>query len=115
MTEKTTTSPELLALLEQARSHRMTPDEIRAQRRSYVAGEMAMGSDADEAAYRAALAAGDAAEVARLNAEAEARRRAALASELRAWLMTYSGLSVSRRDAENLRDFLIKSGWTAPR
>lgn len=38
-----------------------------------------------------------------------------VASELRAWLMTYSNLSVSRYDAENLRDFLIKSGWREPK
>lgn len=36
------------------------------------------------------------------------------ASEIRAWLMAYSGMSVSRRDAENLVDFLKKSGWRAP-
>ncbi len=37
------------------------------------------------------------------------------ASEIRVWLMTYSGMSVSRHDAESLVDFLVKSGWTRPR
>lgn len=72
-------SPDLAALLEAARGHVMTPEERRAQRRSMVAAEAAFGSDADEAAYRDALARGDAAEAARLNAEAEARRQQALA------------------------------------
>lgn len=35
-------------------------------------------------------------------------------SELRAWLMTYSGMIVSRRDAENLVEFLVASGWKQP-
>ncbi len=34
------TDPELLALLEKARSHVMTPEERRHQRRSWVIGEM---------------------------------------------------------------------------
>lgn len=36
------------------------------------------------------------------------------ASEIRAWLMTYSGMNVSRYDAESLVDFLKKSGWKEP-
>jgi hypothetical protein len=34
------TDPELAALLEKARGHVMTPDEIAAQRRSWVVGEL---------------------------------------------------------------------------
>lgn len=37
-----------------------------------------------------------------------------LPGELRAWLMTYTGYSVSGRDAENLIDFLKKTGWKEP-
>ena len=77
---QTTTSPELLALLKRAAAHEMTPDEMRAQRRSVVAAEMAMGSDADEAAYHLAWERGDEAEMARLQAEGEARRQRALAT-----------------------------------
>ena len=71
-------SPELLAWIEDARQRKVTPEEIAAQRRSYVAAQMAIGSDADEAEYRTALAAGDEATLARLNAEAEARQQRAL-------------------------------------
>jgi hypothetical protein len=74
------TSPELLALLERARSlPPPTPEEIAAQRRSYVAAEAAMGTDADEAAYSVALDTGDTATLARLDAEADARHARALA------------------------------------
>jgi hypothetical protein len=66
----------LEALLKTARP--ATEEDLRAQRRSYVAGEAAWGSDADEAAYRAALKRGDKDEIGRLNAEAEKRRRRAL-------------------------------------
>lgn len=52
----------------------MTEAELRAQRRSYVVGEAAMGSDADEAAYRAAVERGDQTAIANLDAEAEQRR-----------------------------------------
>lgn len=55
----------------------MSPAErermFQAQRRSYVLGEIGMGSDKDEAAYRTALEAGDHATLVRLTAEAEAR------------------------------------------
>jgi hypothetical protein len=72
-------SPELTALVERARQHRATPAERRAQRRDWIAAEMATGSDADEAEYREALAAGDRVKLARLDAEADARRAQALA------------------------------------
>jgi hypothetical protein len=72
-------SPELTALIKRARQHRATPAERRAQRRSWIAAEMAAGSDADEAEYREALAAGDRVKLARLDAEADARRAQALA------------------------------------
>jgi hypothetical protein len=54
------TDPALLALIEKSRDavKAMSPAEreamYAAQRRSWVRGEMAMGSDADEARYRAA-------------------------------------------------------------
>lgn len=43
------------------------------QRRSWVRGEVALGSDRDEAAYRKALAAGDQATLQRLKDEAAKR------------------------------------------
>lgn len=36
------TSPELLALIERAKGHKMTPEEIDAQRRSWVRGQMGL-------------------------------------------------------------------------
>jgi hypothetical protein len=72
-------SRELTALVERARQHRATPAERRAQRRDWIAAEMAAGSDTDEAGYCAALAAGDRVKLARLDAEADARRAQALA------------------------------------
>lgn len=68
--------PELTALLRNMRP--ATKAELRAQRRSWVAAEAAFGSDTDEAAYRAAVEHEDKAEIARLDAEAEARRQQAL-------------------------------------
>lgn len=71
--------PDLISLLHeaQARYEAMTPEQRaamhKAQRRSYVIGEMGMGSDEDEAAFRAALEANDHPALARLSAEAEAR------------------------------------------
>jgi len=35
-------------------------------------------------------------------------------SDLRAWLASYSGMNVFRRDAENIVDFLKKAGWKEP-
>jgi len=46
---------ELAALLEMARRHVMTPEEEQAQRESWVRGEMAIGTDADEERYRAKI------------------------------------------------------------
>lgn len=66
-------SPELTALLEKAARHVMTPEEIRAQRRSFVVAEAGFGSDADEAAYRAAYDAGDKTEIERLDFESGLR------------------------------------------
>ena len=60
-----------------------TEEELRAQRRSYVASEAAWGSDVDEAAYRAAHERGDKEEMVRLDAEAEKRRQRALALQSR--------------------------------
>ena len=51
----------------------MTDAEWAAQKASFVRGEVGMGSDRDEAAYRAALASGDRATISRLNQEAEDR------------------------------------------
>ncbi len=45
--------PTLAELLDAARRHVMTPEEIEAQRQSWVRGEMAIGTDADEERYRA--------------------------------------------------------------
>lgn len=45
--------PELAALLEAARDHKMTPEEIEAQRRSWVIGELMLDDESltrDEAA-----------------------------------------------------------------
>ena len=56
---------------------RMSQDEraamYEAQRRSFMRAEASFGSDADQAAYRAAVDHGDKAEIARLEAEASAR------------------------------------------
>lgn len=56
---------------------RMTPEEraemYRAQCRSFMRAEASFGSDEDEAAYSRAVAQGDEAEIARLEAEASAR------------------------------------------
>lgn len=70
-------TPKLAALIEAARSHKMTPEELEAQRRSWVRGELGLGSDADEAAYTKALSEGDTDTIARLKAEGEARIEAA--------------------------------------
>ncbi len=56
-----------------------TDEELRAQRRSWVASEAAWGSDADEAAYRAAFDRGDKEEMVRLDAEGEARKQRVIA------------------------------------
>ena len=70
--------PELDALLKRAIERGVTEEELRAQRRSYVSGEAAMGGDADEAAYRSAIERGDKDEIARLDVEAEMHRQRAL-------------------------------------
>lgn len=69
-------TPTLAELLPLATKHNMSPEELRAQRDSYVRAEMGFGSDADEAAYRAALFAGDKAELDRLEAASQARMAA---------------------------------------
>lgn len=46
---------ELERLLEKARNHALTEEEIRAQRASWVRGEMGLGTDRDEAEARAAV------------------------------------------------------------
>lgn len=58
---------ELLVL---ARGHYMTDEEIEAQKLSYARAEAAFGSDAAEAAYRAAVMKGDKTEIKRLDDEA---------------------------------------------
>ena len=45
-------NPALQELLNSARRHVMTPEEIEAQRQSWVRGEMAMGTDADEERWK---------------------------------------------------------------
>lgn len=51
----------------------MTEAEMAAQQASWARGEVGMGSDRDEAAYRAAVQSGDKAEQARLDRAAEER------------------------------------------
>ncbi len=73
-------TPVLAKMLASAKTYweSMSPEEraaeIKAQRCSWVRGEMGMGSDRDEAEYASALARGDTETLARLDAEAEARR-----------------------------------------
>lgn len=55
------------------KGQKMTDAELAAQRASFVRGEVGMGSDRDEAAYRAAVRSGDRAEMRRLDQEAEER------------------------------------------
>lgn len=55
----------------------MSKEELEAQRRSWVRGEAGLGSDADEAAHRAAYEAGDKKALQRLQIEAEARMKLA--------------------------------------
>lgn len=77
------TNPELAELLLKAREawDAMSPEQrqkaLERQRESYVVAEMGMGSDADEQAYRAALANGDTSEIERLDAAAAERMRLA--------------------------------------
>ena len=54
----------------------MTREEFDAQRRTYVRGEMGIGSDRDEAAMSAAVASGDQEEIERLEKAAEDRMKA---------------------------------------
>lgn len=74
MTDHETTLARLLA---RAAQHKMTPAEIEAQRRSFARAEAGFGSDADEAAYRAALVRGDEPELRRLRRQADERVRRA--------------------------------------
>ena len=73
---------DLEALIAKARAEfdALTPEEKRAhqeaQKRSYLRAEAAFGSDADEAAYRAALAANDKAALVVLEAAAIERMNA---------------------------------------
>lgn len=69
-------APVLAELLSLAAKHRMTEAEIAAQRDSFVRAEMGFGSDADEAAFRAALEAGDTEALSRLEAASQARMAA---------------------------------------
>ena len=71
--------PELAALIERARQHKMTPAEHKAQLRSFILAEAAFGSDADEAEYNAAHARGDMERCAALEAEGLERRKRAAA------------------------------------
>ena len=64
-------------LLRRARAHKMTKAEYARQRRGWILAEAAMGSDADERAYRKALFTNDEEELARLKAEQEVRRERA--------------------------------------
>ena len=72
-------TPELQRAIDRARARvdAMSPAEkaamYEAQKRSFMRAEASFGSDADEAAYRRAIAHGDEAKIARLEAEAAAR------------------------------------------
>jgi hypothetical protein len=72
-------TPELQRAIDRARAlvDAMTPAEratmYEAQRRSFMRAEASFGSDADEAAYSRAVAHGDEATIARLEAEASTR------------------------------------------
>ena len=72
-------TPELQRAIDlaKARVDAMTPAErasmYEAQKRSFMRAEASFGSDADEAAYSRAIAHGDEASIARLEAEASAR------------------------------------------
>lgn len=55
------------------KGQRPSEAELAAQRASFARGEIGMGSDRDEAAYRAAVRSGDEAEQQRLDREAEDR------------------------------------------
>jgi len=65
--------PDLNELVILARTHTPTEAELAAQRHNFVRGEIGMGGDRDEAAYRAAVERGDGPEIARLDAAAAAR------------------------------------------
>lgn len=75
------TDTELSAAMERNKTDydSMSPAEraamLDAQRTSWVRGEMGIGVAADEAAYQAALAEGDGAAIARLNAHEDERMR----------------------------------------
>jgi hypothetical protein len=69
-------APTLDELLPLAAKHRMSPEELRAQRDSFVRAECGFGSDAQEAAHAVALLSGDKEEIARHEAEARARMAA---------------------------------------
>lgn len=69
-------APTLEELLPMAAKHRMSPEELRAQRDSFVRAEFGFGTDADEAAYGVALLSGDKDEIARHEAAAQARMAA---------------------------------------
>ena len=69
--------PNLNEMLELARNHRLTVEEIAAQGKSWARGEMGIGLDAHEQACREAVTCGNGAEIERL--EAEARVRMAMA------------------------------------
>lgn len=47
--------PDLDRLLDAVRDHKMTQAEREAQRASWVRGELAIGNDRDEGAYRAKM------------------------------------------------------------
>ena len=69
-----TRDAELSRLVEQVRElGPMTDAEIEVQRRSFVRAELGFGSDADERSYMAAIKAGDAVAIERLDAEAAER------------------------------------------
>lgn len=75
-------NPTLEALMAASKTREpMTDAELAAQKASFVRGEIGMGSDRDETAYRAAAARGDRSTMARMDQEAEDRVKRAFRAD----------------------------------
>ena len=75
-------NPTLDSLMAASKARKpMTESELAAQKASYARGEVGMGSDRDEAAYRAAAARGDRSTMARMDQEAEDRVKRAFRTD----------------------------------
>lgn len=67
------TNADLLQRLSEAENVRMTNEQMEIQKRNYVRGEMAIGSDKDEADMIAAITSGDQEKIAFLEEKGAAR------------------------------------------